>query len=319
MNLPRRFAVSAAFALAAALPAAAQTFPSRPVRVINPYQAGGGLDMMCRAIAEQVAKSMGQPFVVENRAGGGGTIGAAAVAQAPPDGHTILCANSAEITLTQFVMAKLPYDPEADFAPLTMAVRQTVLLAAHPGMPAAGMKQLIELTRRTPLSYAHSGTNLYLAMEMFAAEANAPFTAVAYKGAAGLVTDVLAGHVPLVVINLAPLVQHIAAGKLRALMVYQAERNPKLPEVPTAKEVIGIDVVAGSWFGLLAPAKTPPAIRNRLDQEIRRALAEPAVKARLAQAEMQVVALPAGEFAEAIRRERALHSDLVKRFNIKPE
>ena len=299
----------------------AQPYPSRSVRVVNPYQAGGGLDMMCRTIAEQMGKSTSQPFVVENRTGAGGTIGAATVAQAPPDGYTILCANNSEITLAQVMMAKLPYDPEADLAPLAMAVRQTVVLFAHPAVPAANVKQLIDLTRKQTLSYANSGnnTNLYLAMEMFAIEAKAPFTSVPYKGAAGLVTDVLAGHVPVGVINLAPLVQHLASGKLRALMVFQPERNPAIPEVPAAREVVGVDVIAASWFGFFAPAKTPAPIRARLDQEIRRALAEPAVKARLAQAEMQIVALPSAEFGEAIKRERALHGELVKRFNIKPE
>ena len=301
--------------------AQAQTYPSQPVRVITPYQAGGGLDMMCRTIAERLGERLGQPVVVENRVGAGGTIGAAAVARAPPDGYTLLCGNNSEITLSQFVLSGLPYDPERDFAALTMAVRQTLVLVAHPSVPATDVKQLFALTRKQPLSYAHGGvgTNMHLAMEMLAAEANAPFNAVPYKGAASLITDVLAGHVPLAVINLAPLVQYIANGKLRPLLVFQPERNPSIPDVPTAKEVLGVDVTAASWFGFLAPARTPPEIRARLDQEIRGALAEPAVRAKLGQFQMQVVGVPAAEFAEAIKRERALHASLVKRFNIKPE
>lgn len=299
----------------------AQPYPSKPVRVINPYQAGGGLDMMCRSISEQLSKTLNQPFVVENRVGGGGTIGAAAVAQAAPDGHTILCANNSEITLAQFLISKMPYDAEADFAPLTMAVRQSVVLVVNPAVPANNVKELLELTRKMPLAYANNGvgTNMYLAMEMFAAEAKAPFTSVPYKGAASMVPDVLAGHTPIAVLNLAPLIQHINAGKLRPLVMLQAERSPALPNVPTAKEAIGVDVIAASWFGFLAPAKTPAAIRETLDQHIRRALTAPSVMARLIQAEMQIVALPSGEFGEAIRRERAMHAELVKRFNIKPE
>lgn len=301
--------------------AQAQTYPSQPVRVITPYQAGGGLDMMCRTIAERLGERLGQPVVVENRVGAGGTIGAAAVARAPPDGYTLLCGNNSEITLAQFVLSGLPYDPDREFAALTMAVRQTVVLVAHPSVPAADVKQLFALTRKKPLSYAHPGvgTNLHLAMEMLAAEANAPFNPVPYKGAASLVTDVLAGHVPLAIINLAPLVQYIGNGKLRPLLVFQPERNPSIPDVPTAKEVLGVDVNAASWFGFLAPARTPAEIRARLDHELRGALAEPAVRAKLGQFQMQVVGMSAAEFAEAIKRERALHASLVKRFNIKPE
>ena len=309
----------AAFFTAAA--AAAQSYPTKPVRVIDPYQAGGGLDMLCRTIAERLGEYLKQPFVVENKIGGGGTIGAAQVAQSPPDGHTILCGNNSEITLAQFVIANLPYEPERDFVPLVMAVKQTVVLSAHPSLPVTDMKQLLEMTRKQPISYATSGigTNLHLAMEMLSAETHAPFTHVPYKGAASLVTDNVGGHVPLSVINLAPLAQHFQTKRLRPLMVFQAERNPALPDVPTAKEATGVEVIAASWFGFLAPAKTPPSIIATLEREIRRALAEPSVKAKLEQVNMEVVALPSAEFGEAIRRERALNSVLVKRFNIKAE
>ena len=308
-------------ALIAAATASAQSYPTKPVRIIDPYQAGGGLDMLCRTIADRLGEYLKQPFVVENKVGGGGTIGAALVAQSPPDGHTILCGNNSEMTLAQFVIASLPYDPERDFVPITMAVQQTVVLSAHPSLPATDMKQLIELTRKQPVSYASSGigTNLHLAMEMLSAETRAPFTHVPYKGAASLVTDNVAGHVPLAVINLAPLAQHFQNKKLRPLMVFQAERNPALPDVPTAKEATGVDVIAASWFGFLAPAKTPPAIIATLEREIRRALADPAVRAKLGQVHMEVVALPSAEFGDAIRKERALNAQLVKRFNIKPE
>jgi tripartite-type tricarboxylate transporter receptor subunit TctC len=307
--------------LAAAAHAAAQDYPTRPVKVIVPYQAGGGLDMMCRVIGEKLAEYLHQPFVVENKVGGAGTIGAAAVAHAPPDGYTILCNNNSEITLAQFVIAQLPYDPERDLAPVTMAVKQTVVLVANPSVPANDIKQLLEVTRKQPLSYATSGigSNLHLAMEMFSAAANAPFVHVPYKGAAGLVTDTLAGHVQLAVINLAPLVQYIREKKLRPLMVFQPERNAAIADVPTAKEAVGVDVVAASWFGFGAPAKTPRPIVEKLDVAIRKALSDPAVKAKLSAVYMDIVALPSDRFAEEIRQERALNASLVKRFGIKPE
>jgi tripartite-type tricarboxylate transporter receptor subunit TctC len=314
-------ALLAAVALVLAPAALAQDYPNKPVRIIDPYQAGGGLDMMCRTIAQKLSAQLNQPFVVENRVGAAGTIGAAAVAHAAPDGYTIGCHNNSEITLAQFVIGKLSYDAERDLTPITMAVKQTVVLVANPSVPAKDMKQLLELTRRQPVSYATSGigSNLHLAMEMFAANAKAPFVHVPYKGAAGLVTDTLAGQVQLAVINLAPLVQYIRDGKLRPLMVFQTERNPSIPDVPTAREVIGVDVVAPSWFGFSAPGSTPRPIIEKLDREIRQALSDPAVRSRLAQVDMRVVALPTAEFAEEIKKERALNAELVKRFDIKPE
>jgi tripartite-type tricarboxylate transporter receptor subunit TctC len=311
----------ATVALVGAVAASAQDYPTKPVRVVVPYQAGGGLDMMCRTIGDRLAEYLKQPFVVENRIGGAGTIGAAAVAQSAPDGYTILCGNNSEITLAQFVIAKLPYDPDRDFAPIAMAVKQTVVLVAHPAVPATDMKQLIDLTRKQPQTYATSGigSNLHLAMEMLSAEAKAPFVHVPYKGAAGLVTDNVAGHVSLAVINLAPLVQHIREKKLRPLLVFQPERNPAIPDVPTTKEAAGVDVRAASWFGFLAPAQTPRPIVATLEREIRRALADSAVKAKLGQVNMEVVAMPSAEFADAIRKERTENGALVKRFNIKPE
>ena len=314
-------ALAVGVGLLAAASATAPSYPAKPVRVVNPYQAGGGLDMMCRTISDRLGEYLKQPFIVDNKVGGGGTIGAAIVAQSPPDGYTVLCGNNSEMTLAQFVIANLPYDPERDFVPIMMAVKQTVVLAAHPSLPAADMKQVLEMTRKQPIAYATSGigTNLHLAMEMLSAETRAPFSHVPYKGAASLVTDNVAGHIPLAVINLAPLAQHIRDKKLRPLLVFQSERNPAIPDVPTAKEATGVDVAAASWFGFQAPAKTPPAIVATLEREIRRALADPGVKVKLNAVNMEIAAMPSAEFAEVIRKERALNATLVKRFNMKPE
>jgi tripartite-type tricarboxylate transporter receptor subunit TctC len=311
----------AAIALSAVPPALGQDYPNRPVKVIVPYPAGGGLDMMCRTILEKVGGALGQPFVVENRGGGSGTIGASAVAQSAPDGYTIMCGNNSELTLSPLVIKGLPYDPERDFAPLTMAVRQTVVLVGHPSLPAADASALIELTRKTPLTYGHTGVGgtIHIAMEQFSADAKAPFVHVPYKGAGALVTDVLGGHVSLTPLNLAPLVQHIREKTLKPFVVFQTERHPTLPDVPTAKEVIGVDVVSHSWFGFTAPAKVPAQIRARLDREIRRALADPAVRAKLSAVHMEVVGMPADEFAEYQRKERAYFATLVRRFDYRAE
>jgi len=313
-------AILAMLSIATVKATAAESYPSHSVRVIVPYQAGGGLDMMCRSIMAEVGKRLKQPFVIENRTGASGTIGASEVARAAPDGYTLLCANNSEVTLAPFMMKDLPYSPERDLAPITMAVTQTIALLANSAVPADNIKQLFELSRKKPLLYATpgKGTNLELAMRMLSDEAHVPFNDVPYRGAAGLVTDVLAGHVPLAIINLAPVLPYIASKNLRPLLVFQSKRNPTLPDVPTTKEAVGVDIPAYSWFGFLAPAQTPVAIRSKLDQEIRRALAQPAVAEKLEKVHMDVVALPSAKFAEAIKQERAYYASIVQRFNLRP-
>ena len=299
----------------------AQDYPTRPIKVIVPYPAGGGLDMMCRTVVDKVAAALGQPFIVDNRGGGSGTIGASLVAKAPPDGYTIMCGNNSEITLLPLIMKGLGYDPERDFAPLTMAVRQTVVLVANPSVPASDAKELLALTRKAPLSYGHTGVGgtIHIAIEQFSADGKAPFVHVPYKGAAPLVNDLIAGHVPLTALNLAPLAPHIRDKKLKPLVVFQSERHPLLPDVPTAREVIGVDVISHSWFGFTAPAKVSADIRARLDREIQRALADPAVRGKLSGVHMEVVGMPAEAFAEYQRKERAYFAALVKRFDYKAE
>ena len=299
----------------------AQTFPAKPVRLVVPYSAGGGLDMMCRVVADRLSESLQQPVVADNRVGASGTIGTAIVAKAPPDGYTLHCGTNSEITLAQFVVPDMPYDPERDLTPLTMGVRQAVLLVAHPSVPATNMKELLELARRQPVNYGHLGVGhtFYLAMAMLSADAQVPFTGIPYKGAAGSVTDVLAGHIELAIVNLAPVLQHIRERRLKPLVVLQPERSAALPDVPTIREAIGVGVEAPSWFGFFAPAGLPPDVRARLEQELRRALADPGVRGKLGAAQMEVMGMPSAEFAEIVRRERAYNGALVKRFNIKPE
>lgn len=301
--------------------AVAQGFPSKPIRMVVPYSAGGGLDMMCRTVAERMAQSVKQPVVVDNRVGASGTIGTAAVAKSAPDGTTIHCGTNSEVTLAPFVLKDLPYDPERELTPLTMGVRQVVVLVAHPSLEATSLKALLDRTRAQPVSYGHLGVghSFYLAMAMLAAEAKAPFTGVPYKGAANSLTDVLGGHIKLAVLNLAPVHQYLRDGKLRALAVFQSERSAVLPDVPTVREVVGADVQAPSWFGFFAPAGLPPEIRARLEQELRAALADPSVRAKLGESHMEVMGMPSAEFAEIVRRERASNEALVRRFGVKPE
>lgn len=299
---------------------AAAPYPSHSVRVVVPYQAGGGLDMMCRTVMAEVGRHLKQPFVIENRTGASGTIGASEVAHAAPDGYTLLCANNSEVTLAPFVMKGLPYNPERDLAPITMAVTQTIALLANSAVPATNIQQLFTLSKKKPLLYATpgKGTNLELAMRMLSDDAHVPFNDVPYRGAAGLVTDVLAGHVPLAIINLAPVLPYIASKNLRPLLVFQPHRNATLPDVPTTKEAVGVDIPAYSWFGFLAPAHTPASIRSTLDREIRHALAQPEVAEKLEKVHMDVVAMSSSKFATAIKQERAYYASVARRFNLKP-
>lgn len=319
------FGASSAITLltVASLSATAQTFPSGPVKVVVPYAAGAGLDMMCRVVSDKVSQFLGKPVVVENRAGAAGTIGAAAVANGPSDGHTMLCANNSEITLAQYVIANMPFNPERDLEPLVMAVRQTVVVAANPtALPTADMREVLTMSKQKPLAYGHSGTgnNLYLAMAMFAAEAGVPFNPIAYRGAAPAIADTLAGHVPITLANLAPLVGHFREGRLKPLMVFQSTRDPALPDVPTVHEVIGRDVRANSWFGFLVKSGTSADVKRRLEDAIRHSLADPTVKEKLQAAQMTIAAdVTTEQFARIIAEERAYHAAAVKRFNIQPE
>lgn len=322
MQRKRPIAAIAFFlAIGSAQVAPAQPYPSKPVRMVVPYSAGGGLDLMCRTVADRLSQQLKQPVVIENRVGASGTIGTAAVAKAAPDGYTVHCGTNSEITLAQYVLRDLPYDPERELEPLTMGVRQSVLLIAHPSLQASNMKELVARARSEPQPYGHLGVGhtFYLAMAMLSAEAQARFTGIPYKGAANAVTDVLGGHIKLTMVNLAPVVAHIKDGKLKPLLVFQSARNPAIHDVPTAREVIGVDVQAPSWFGFFAPAGLPPEVHARLEQELRRALADPAAKAKLGESYMEVMGMASVEFAEIVKRERASNEALVKRFGIKPE
>ncbi|SFC22077.1 Tripartite-type tricarboxylate transporter, receptor component TctC [Polaromonas sp. OV174] len=271
--------------------------------------------MMCRTVAERLATVVKQPVVVENKVGASGTIGSAYVAKSAADGYTILCANNSDLTLAQFIIPKLSYSPEKDFLPLVMAVKQTVFLVGNAAVPATDAAQLIELSKKSPLAYANPGlgSNTTLAMEMFNAASKANFISVPYTGVA--LTDVISGQVPLTVFNLAPLLPHIKAGKLKPYVVFQSERHPSFPDIPTAREAVGVDVVAASWFGFFAPVGTPQGITRQLEQGIRTVLADPATVAVLSKAEMQIVGMPSTDFSKVIVAERAYHQRLVQRFN----
>lgn len=322
MNLFRRGLVGLTF-LSLAAGVCAQAYPSKPVRLVVSFAAGGGVDLMARLLAEQLGKQMGQTFIVDNRPGASGSIGADAVAKSAPDGYTLLVGGNPELTFMPVVSDKLPYDPQRDLAPLVLVANVPSVVVVHPGSGIQSMAQLVERARGAKgLAYGTPGrgTPMHLALELMNVQQNLHFIHVPYKGGGPATMDVLSGQIEAAVINAPPLLTHIRSGKLRALAVMQGERSALLPDVPTLKESTGIDgILAPAWFGVSAPAKVSSDIRARLEQEIRRALAEPDLKAKLVGAGMDVVALPAARMADVIAAEAAYNVSTIKRLGFKPD
>ena len=311
--------VSACIAAAAA----AQPYPSKPVRIIASFAAGGGVDLMARLIAQELQKQLGQPFIVENRPGASGSIGADVVAKSAPDGYTILAGGNPELTFMPVVSDNLPYDPQRDLAPLVLAANAPSVVVTHPASGITSMAQLIAQARSAqglPYGTPGRGTPMHLAFELLNAQSGTKFTHVPYKGGGPATNDVVAGQISVAVINAPPVLPHIRSGRLRALAVMQGERSALLADVPTLREATGIEgILAPAWFGFTAPARVPPDILAKLEQEIRRALADPEVKAKLAGAGLDVVALPAARMAEVIRTESAYNAATIKRLGFRPE
>jgi tripartite-type tricarboxylate transporter receptor subunit TctC len=272
------------FVIAADHAGAADAYPSKPVRIIVPTGAGGSNDTLARISAQKLSAAVGQQFVVENRSGAGGVIGTEFVAKAAPDGYTLLMAYGSHV-INPTLYPKLPYDTVKDFAPITQVAVQPMLLIVHPALPARNMKELIALAKRKPgaLNYASSGagSGSHLGVEIMLMMADAKMTHVPYKASATALFEVLAGNVDLAVLTLITALPQVRAGKVRALGITSAKRSPILPDVPTFAETIRGYEVEVSYF-LVAPAKTPHEIIQRLNTEMVKVLKEPDVVERLA-------------------------------------
>ena len=310
-------------AMGAAALAIAQSFPSKPVRIVVSYAAGGGVDLMARLVAQELQQQLGRPVIVENRTGASGTIGADAVAKSVPDGHTILAGGNPELTFMPVVSEKLPYDAQRDLVPLVLAANAPSVIVVNPGSGITSVAQLIERARAPaglPYGTPGRGTPMHLAFELLNAERGTHFTHVPYKGGGPATNDVLAGQVSVAVINAPPLMPHIRAGKLRALAILQDERSALLADVPTLREASGIaGIQAPAWFAFSAPSKVPPDVLARLEREIIRALAVAGVNAKLAGAGLDVIASPASRMAEIIRSETAYNAATIKRLGFRPD
>lgn len=266
--------------------AVAQSYPNKPVRVIVPFPPGGTNDILGRMYAERMQRALGQPFLVENRGGAGGVIGAEVVAKAAPDGYTLLLASSAPLAVGLSLFKKVPYDVMKDFTPIGMVADVTVTLVVHPGFKAQSVKDIVAQAQANPggvrAALPALGSMHHLLTELFRLQTNTKLNMIPYKGTGPAVADLIAGHVDIDFENLPAVISHIRAGKLRALAVATAERSEILPEVPTMKELGYPELVAAPWFALVAPAGTPREAVARLSEALNGWLKEPETKAALA-------------------------------------
>lgn len=284
----RRRAVAALALLAtgvaglAPVAAHAQAWPAKPIRIVVPFPPGGSTDLLARRIGEKLAATWGQPVVVENRAGAGGTVGADFVAKSAPDGYTLLMGVTGSNAIAQALYPKLPYDVVKDFSPVSMVVSSPLVVAVNPNVKATTLKEFVALAKVRPgsLSYgsAGNGTSMHLTGEMFKLATKTSMVHIPYRGSAGMLTDLIAGQIEATFGDLLVLMPQIEAGKVRALAVTSRKRHPMLPNVPTVAEAGYPEFEALSWQGLFAPAGTPADVMAKLSGEVNKALKSPDIQ-----------------------------------------
>jgi tripartite-type tricarboxylate transporter receptor subunit TctC len=310
-----RFALGILLALVAALPSA-QTYPTKPIRLVVPFPPGGATDILARDVAQRLTDAWGQSVIVDNRPGAGGNIGSELVAKSPPDGYTLEMGTVGTHAINASLYAKMPYDNVKDFVPVILVAGVPNVLVVNPSVPVNSVAELIAYAKANPgkLNFASSGngTSIHLSGELFKVMAGVQMTHVPYKGSAPALQDLLGGQVQLMFDNLPPSLPQIKAGKLRALAVTSSTRALALPDVPTLAESGLPGFEASSWFGVLAPAGTPPAIVTKLNTEIANWLSTPAAREKLT----KQGANPAGgtpeDFAKHIAAETAKWAKVVK-------
>ena len=321
-RLDRRSALRASAALATMLAGAprlqAQTaWPSRPIKLIVPYPAGGNADSIGRLLADRLSQALGQQMIVENRAGAGATIGAQAVARSPADGYTLLLAPTAVVAITHH-LRKVPYDPENDFVPIASLSSSYGIVAARKGLPASNMAELIVLAKKSPgkLTFGSAGTATatHLTGEIVHNKAGITLLHVPYKGSAESLADLVGGRIDLIYDPVA--LSQIKAGTVKALATTANVRHPELPDVPTLREQ-GLEVPGGSWFGLFAPRGTPPEIVERLALESEKAMSAAGTRELLLKFSQYPDYKGPAAFTKQIQSDNAVYRDLITRTGIK--
>ncbi len=299
-------------------------YPSKPVRVVVPYPAAGGVDILARTVAERLAARWHQPVVVENKSGAGTIIGAEFVARSAPDGYTLLLTTDATITSNPHTHAKLPHDPMKDFAPITLLIVGPQLVVVHASVAASSMNELAALAKRQPgaLNYASygNGSQPHLLFEAFKVKTGAPISHIPYRGAAPGLQAVVAGEVHLALVPLALSRPFIQAGRLKPIAIGRAERARELPDLPTLGEAGFSDIYPLTWFGLFAPAGTPRPIVLKVQADVAAIFSDPEFRERhiLQRGYDPAVGTPE-EFAAFIRSDHAAKGQLIKRAGLRPE
>jgi tripartite-type tricarboxylate transporter receptor subunit TctC len=299
--------------------AQAQDWPSRPVRFIVPFPAGGSTDVAARVIGEHLSRTLGQQIVVENRTGANGNIGIESAAKSAPDGYTILVATDS-VSSNPHVY-KMSIDPLKELVPVIQLSRQPIVLAAHPALGVSSLAELVALAKQQPgLRYATGsgiGSPQHIVVQWFAEIAGIKLEQVPYRGGAQAINDLVAGHLKLGSLGSTPLIPHYKAGTLRLLAQSMAERSPSLPDVPTYQEAGSKGLVVDQWLGVFVPAGTPPAIAARLNNEIGKALAETAIRESFLQSAQEPLGGTAAQFTQLVRDDYDNYARLVQELNIK--
>ena len=305
LAITRFAAVLAAAMLLPMSPAAAQSYPNRPVRIVVPYPPGGGTDVMARVLAKQLTVNVGETFFIDNRGGADATLGADIASKAAGDGYTLLAVSGVPFVLNQIVFSKLPYNILTDFEPVSMFASGPLVLVVNPSVPVDSAKEWIALLKANPgkFNYAGSDQFTYLAMEMILLATGTTMTHVPYKGVGPSLTDVVGGHVPVMLSSLAPALPFIQGKKLKALAVTSRQRSPTLPDVPTVAETIVPDYDFPAWYGLLAPKGTPRAVVATLNSAVNAAVDGADVKTNLTTLGTDVGRTTPGQFGAFLRVE----------------
>ena len=309
--------------VAGALPASAQTYPNQPVKIVVPFTAGGGVDQVARIIAPKLGEVLGQPIVIENRGGAGASLGAAAVASAPPDGYTLLLGTGSTHGTNSSVYPKLSYDPVRDFVPVVQVTTSPLVLIVPPGMPVKSVEDLIALARSKPgeFSFASYGTGSinHLAGELFNAMAKIQANHIPYRGAAPALTDLMAGRIHYTFDGVATSLGYAQAGNIRILGAAGPKRSPVIPDIPTITEkaLPGFETVV--WFGLFAPAKTPDSAVALINRKVNEVLAMPSIQESFAKLGIEGVGGTSDALAARVRTEMDKWAKLVREQNLRFE
>jgi tripartite-type tricarboxylate transporter receptor subunit TctC len=309
-------------AIAAALPARAQDYPNRPITIVSAQASGGASDTVVRSVQDRLQAALGQPIVMENRPGASGNVGAAQVARAAPDGYTLMIGTDAMMTSNVHLFKSMPFDPAKDFAPITNAGANIIVLAVHAELPVKSVAELVAYAKANPgkLQFGTSGVASphHLAGELLKLKTGIDIVHVPYRGGALSANDLAGGHIPMAFVSYSSVVALVPTGKIRILAVVEKTRYAALPDVPTIAETIpGYEM--SSWLGFFAPAATPAPIVTRLHDEIVRILKIDEVKERLATVGLAVVAGTQAELAETVRSGIAVRGELIKAAKIEPQ